>query len=136
MISDNESLNGYESWRILCIRYKVKASHRATGRLSQILSMKFGGIGTIEDTLAKWESELRKCESEVRSPLQDAVKLAVLMMNTTGAIQEHIRLNAAVIDNYPKAREIIINYAKAKQVLYSEPSPMDIGQLHKGKGKR
>ena len=59
MIGDNETLNGYESWRLLCNRYTIKSSQKAIGRLSQILHTKFGGIDTIEDTLTKWESELR-----------------------------------------------------------------------------
>jgi hypothetical protein len=57
------------------------------------------------------------------------------MSNTTGAIQEHLRLNAGVIETYPKAREIIINYAKAKQKIYADPSPIDISKLQKGRGK-
>jgi hypothetical protein len=79
MIGDNESLNGYESWRLLCSWYKVKVNQRATGRLSQTLHTQFGAIDTIEDTLTKWESELRKYESEVHAPLHDAVKLAIIM---------------------------------------------------------
>ena len=62
------------------------------------------------------------------------IHIAVLISNTTGTIQTHLQLNAGITDSCQQARSIILNYVRAQQQL--GPTPMDIGQVGKGrKGK-
>ena len=60
------------------------------------------------------------------------IKVSVLMTNTTGAIQTHLQLNAGITDSYHQVRSTILNYVRAQRQF--GPTPMDIGQV--GKGRR
>ena len=58
------------------------------------------------------------------------MNIAVLMNNTSGTIQDHLRVNECVIDSYQQARSVILNYIRSNQQF--GPTPMDIGRIGKG----
>ena len=81
----------------------------------------------------------------------DQVKIAVLMNETTGPLQQHLHLNAGQAPTYPMIREIITEYyrtttafARLQQQASSSvntnhnggPAPMGISATYKGKGGR
>ena len=58
------------------------------------------------------------------------------MNKTSGALQQHLRLNAATINTYEQMRNILVLYFRSRHILTSSDSglaPLDIGAL-KGKG--
>ena len=59
------------------------------------------------------------------------MKIAVLVNNTSGTIQEHCRLDAGVIDSHQQARSAILNYIRSKEQF--GPTPVDIGQFGQGR---
>jgi len=78
------------------------------------------------------------------------VKIAVLMNETTGPLQQHLHLNAGTTPTYAEVRATIMEYyrtttafSRLQQHLSSAvitnlgggPAPMDIGATCKGKGK-
>ena len=66
----------------------------------------------------------------------DSVLVATLMNKTSGALQQHLRLNAATINTYEQMRNTLVQYFRSRRILTSSDSglaPMDIGAL-KGKG--
>ena len=139
------STNGFESWRRLCQKYKLPSRARAVGRLSKILKPDFSGANTsFEDSLAAWEDEVAKYERETSTSLSDDVKFAVMMNETHGHLQEHLRLNAASLTRYSEIKDVIVNYFKSRQI-FNVKDPMQVdgiwgfkgykGKKGKGKGK-
>ena len=58
------------------------------------------------------------------------------MNKTSGALQQHLRLNAATISSYEQMRNTLVQYVRSRHILTSSDSghaSMDIGAL-KGKG--
>ena len=64
-----------------------------------------------------------------------------MLNKTTGALQQHLRLNARSLTTYTQIRDVIVEYFRSRHILTSSssnngPAPMDIGALwRKGKGK-
>lgn len=70
------------------------------------------------------------------------------MNKTSGALQQHLRLNAASLTSYDLARDVIAQYFRSRLILgqggsssssTSGPAPMDVGGMNfkggKGKGR-
>ena len=78
----------------------------------------------------------RKYERQTGTELPDSVLVATLLNKTTGALQQHLRLNARSLTTYTQIRDVIVEYLRSRHILTSSPAPMDIGALwRKGKGK-
>ena len=63
---------------------------------------------------------------------QIAYFVATLMNKTSGALQQHLRLNAATINTYDQMRNTLVQYFRSRHILTSSDSglaPMDIGAL-------
>ena len=84
--------------------------------------------------------------------LPDGVLVATLLNKTTGALQQHLRLNAQTLATYAQVREVILEYHRSRLLMNpvaqtsanatfagGASAPMDIGALAaalwKGKGK-
>lgn len=85
--------NAFESWRQLDQRYKNPAKAKAVERLSQIMEPNFWNKN-FEDNLPNWEGDTLKYEKETVYFLTGDAKIAIMMNNTTRALQERERLNA------------------------------------------
>ena len=94
---------------------------------------------------------MERYERDNNTQLPDQIKIAVLMNETTGPLQQHLRLNAGQSPTYPMIREITTEYyrtttafARLQQQASSAvstnynggPAPMDISATYKGKGGR
>ena len=119
------------------------------GYLTKLLKQKFDN-NNFEESFSTWEFELARYERDNSAQLPDQVKIAVLMNETTGPLQQHLHLNAGTTPTYAEVRATIMEYyrtttafSRLQQHLSSAvvtnlgggPAPMDIGATYKGKGK-
>ena len=102
---------------------------------------KFSGKD-FEVQFTQWEATLSKYESETNSLLPDAVKVAILLNETHGPLQQHLRLNTTQTTAYAQIRQNIVDYHRSRHT-YSQgnvSTPMDVDAFttkgKKGKGKK
>ena len=50
-------------------------------------------------------------------PLPDGVLVATLLNKTTGALQQHLRLNARTLQTYAQVREVILEYHRSRRLM-------------------
>ena len=101
-----------------------------------------------EETFSQWEFELNKYERDNGQALPEFVKIAVILNETKGPLQQHLQLLAGQSPNYNQVRTTIMEYYRAttafnklRQQTSSSVStnlgggsaPMDISAI-KGKG--
>ena len=136
------TMNGFESFRKLCQRYMLPSRAKSVGRLTRILKPNFN-MDAFEDSFSVWEDDLVKYEKETKTKLSDDIRIAVLMTEIRGPLQEHLRLNAATVTKYEDFKDIIVNYFRIKQHYKTSTNSndnssnnMDVGAFwRKGKGK-
>ena len=146
----HQAAMGLEVYRQLCQRFAIPLGTRSIGYLTKLLKPTFNH-NNFEESFSTWEFEVERCERDNNTQLPDQVKIAVLMNETTGPLQQHLRLNAEQAPTYPIIREIITEYhrtttafARLQQQASSAvstnydggPAPMDISATYKGKGGR
>ena len=143
VVRQNAESNGFETWRRLCNRFALPDATRATSLLTQLLDFRFNPA-TFEQDFNTWETLKVKYERQTGAELPDGVLVATLLNKTSGALQQHLRLNARTLQTYQQTRDTIVEYFRSKLILTSAnssshgggPAPMDIGFLGKGKGKK
>eukprot|EP00434_Breviolum_minutum_P019739 symbB.v1.2.017416.t1/scaffold1359.1/size123592/1 len=116
-------------------RFSLPDATRHVSLLTRILEWKFN-TQTFEQDFNAWETVKAKYEQQTGTPIPDSVLVATLMNKTSGALQQHLRLNAATINTYDQMRNTLVQYFRSRHILTSSDSglaPMDIGAL-KGKG--
>ena len=149
---------GLEVYRALCNRFSIPTGTRSIGTLTRLLKPTFD-TNNFEESFSNWEFELNRYERDNTTRLPDQVKIAILMNETTGQLQQHLHLNASNALTYAEIRTVITEYYKTATAftrmqqnqsssvstnMQGGPAPMDIGALHnkgkykgknKGKGK-
>ena len=105
-------------------------------------------MNNFEETFSQWEFELNKYERDNGQALPESVKIAVILNETKGPLQQHLQLLAGQTPNYNQVRTTIMEYYRAttafnklKQQTSSSIgtnqgggiAPMDISAV-KGKG--
>ena len=60
--------------------------------------------------------------------LPDGVLVATLLNKTTGALQQHLRLNAQTLATYAQVREVILEYHQIE--TFDEPSCTNFGECN------
>ncbi|CAE7940257.1 unnamed protein product, partial [Symbiodinium sp. KB8] len=105
----------------------------------------------------EWESDLAKYEAEfgVEKAISDEDKRALLMVESPGALKQHLAMTAGKLTKYEDVRGLVVSYLQAKRVWtpsgayaqpagrrHHDPDAMDIGHTvkecwynSKGKGK-
>ena len=73
---------GFEMYRQLCIRFSIPLGTRSIGHLTRLLKPKFDN-NNFEESFSTWEFELQRFERDNGQQLPDAVKIAVLLNETT-----------------------------------------------------
>ena len=141
---------GYEIYRQLNKRYAIPAGTRSMGYLTKLLKPTLDP-NNFEESFSHWEFELTRFEQDNNTTLPDQVKVAILLNETTGPLQQHLQLLAGTNQTYTAIRETITEYYRAttafnRMQATQAPSssvgtsynggtaPMDIGALGKGKG--
>ena len=67
----------------------------------------------LEESFANWEYELTRFEQDNSTTLPDQVKIAILLNETTGPIQQHLQLLAGTNQTYAAIRTTITEYYRA-----------------------
>ena len=143
IVRQNFESNGFETWRLLHQKFALLDATRHVSLLTQLLDYKFNPA-TFESDFNTWETIKHRYERQVGSPLPDGVLVATLLNKTTGALQQHLRLNARTLQTYQQTRDTIVEYFRSKLILGANsgssssnngPAPMDVGAM-KGKGKK
>ena len=142
LVRQNVAGNGFEAWRRLSQRFSLPDATRHVSLLTKILEWKFN-TQTFEQDFNPSETVKAKYEQQTGTPIPDSILVATLVDKTSGALQQHLRLNAAAINTYEQMRNILVLYFRSRHILTSSDSglPMDIGALNgkgyfKGKSKR
>ena len=147
VVRQNVDSNGFETWRRLYNKFALPDATRSTALLTQLLDFKFNP-STFEQDCNVWETIKVKYETQTGQPLPDGVLVATLLNKTTGALQQHLRLNARTLQTYEQIKAVILEYYRARLLVNplaqtsasatfqgGGQAPMDIGNLGKGKGK-
>ena len=102
LVRQNGAGNGFRTWRRLSRRFSLPDATRLVSLLTK----------------------LRRNT--------DSVLVATLMSETSGALQEHLCLNAATINTFQQMTNTLVQYFRSRHFLTSWDSglePMDIGAL-------
>ena len=147
VVRQNDDSNGFETWRRLYAKFALPDATRSTSLLTQLLDFRFNP-STFEQDFNVWETIKTKYERQSGQALPDGVLVATLLNKTTGALQQHLRLNARALQTYAQVREVILEYHRSRLLMNpvaqtsanatfqgGTSAPMDIGAL-KGKGKK
>ena len=84
--------------------------------LTKLLKPTFDS-NNFEESFSNWEFELSRCERDNSTTLPDQIKIAVLMNETSGPLQQHLRLNAGATQTYVEVRGTIMEYYRATTAL-------------------
>ena len=82
---------------------------RSIGYLTKLLKPTFDN-NNFEESFSNWEFELNKYERDNSTQLPDQVKIAVLMNETKGPLQQHLHLMAGATPTYMGIRATITEY--------------------------
>ena len=138
---------GLETWRQLHRRFSIPLGTRSVGYLTKLLKPQFNE-NKFEESFTTWEFEIARYERDNQAPIPDNIKIAILLNETKGPLQQYLQLRAGAIQRYADIRELILEYHRAstafskmqaqQQAMNSstnDAQPMDIGATYKGKGK-
>ena len=84
--------------------------------MTQLLDFKFNPA-TFEQDFNVWETIKTRYERQSGVPLPDGVLVATLLNKTTGALQQHLRLNARTLQTYAQVREVIREYHRSRLLM-------------------
>ena len=91
-----------------------------------------------EEAFASWEFEVNRYERENTVTIPDSIKIAILLNEAKGALQQHLQLTASNTRDYNTVREIITEYyrttasfSRMQQIQSLTPTPQTIRQHHK-----
>ena len=136
---------GLETWRQLHNRFSIPVGPRSVGYLTKLLKPQFNEQ-KFEESFATWELEIARYERDNQAPIPDNIKIAVLLNETKGALQQYLQLRAGTIQRYADVRELILEYHRASTAFSkmqaqqqapntsagsTDPQPMDIGPMYK-----
>ena len=141
---------GYAIYRQLTQRYSIPVGTRGIGYLTKLLKPTLDPH-TFDETFSTGELGLSRFEQDNGTTLPDQVKVAILLNETKGPLQQHLQLLAGTNQTYNAIRETIMDYYRTTTAIsrmqagQQAPSssvstsynggaaPMDIGAI-KGKG--
>ena len=98
-----------EVYKQLCVRFSTPLWTRSIGYLTKLLKPTFDH-NNFEEAFSNWEFELQRYEAANTTRLPDPVKIAALMNETKGPLQQHLHLNAGGSPAYAQIRATIMEY--------------------------
>ena len=107
VVRRNTELNGFESRRFLARRFSLPGTALDISLLIRVLEFKFRP-DHFEQDYSEWETLKARYERQSGSALPDSILVATLLSKTTGALQQHLRLNVRALDTYETVRNVII----------------------------
>ena len=122
---------GLEAWRQLTEKYEPMRT-RFAGRLMSILSYSFQGDTT--ERITAWEREIATYERDSGKILDDEIKVgAVLLRLPESQLKTHLLMRVDKLKKWTDFRDEVAAISRAIAVAQSQPTPMDIGAVGKGK---
>ena len=142
---------GFEMYRQLTVRFAIPTGPRSIGFLTKVIKPTLDP-NNFEESFAAWEYDVSRYERDNNQQLPGAVKTAILLNETTGALQQHLQLQSGNNPTYAQIKRTIIEYYRtttsfARATAAAAQSSaigtnfgggqaaMDIDALRKGKGK-
>ena len=119
-------------YRQLCVRFSTPLGTRSIGCLTKLLKPTFDH-NNFEESFSNWEFELQHYEAANTTRLPDPVKIAVLMNETKGPLQQHLHLNAGASPTSAQIRATISNSIHSNlhyQHLHHNNHKMDRKTIH------
>ena len=110
----HQTSNGFEIYRQLCSRFSIPLGTRSIGFLTKLFKPTFD-MKNFEETYSQWEFELHKFERDNGQALPESVKIAVILNETKGPLQQHLQLLAGQSPNYNQVRTTIMEYSTELQ---------------------
>ena len=124
---------GLETWRQPHNRFSTPVGTHSVGYLAKLLNPQFNEQ-KFEESFTTWEFEIARYERDNQAPIPDNIKIAVLLNETKGALQQHLQLRAGTIQRYADVRELILEYHRAStafskmQALQQSPTQVQVQQ--------
>ena len=144
IVRNEDTENGFESWRRLFNHFSLPSRARATNLLNEIIAFRLRQ-DHLESDLSDFIIIKNRHEKTTGVPLDNDLLITLIMQKTTGPLQQHLRLNVRNINTFTEALEIVYSYIKSRHLVVPSrndgPVDMDIGALKgrkgygKGKGK-
>ena len=103
VVRQNNNGNGFETWRLLNMKFTLPGTTRDVSTLSNIMTYNFN-MQDFEKDFDKWENLKKKYEKATKTSLPDSVLIALLLGKTTGPLLTHLRLNLASLKTYEIGR--------------------------------
>ena len=103
---------GLETWRQLHNRFSIPVGTHCVGYLTKLLKPQFNEQ-KFEESFTTWECEIARYERDNQAPIPDNIKIAVLLNETKGALQQYPQLEAGTIQRYADVRELTLEYHRA-----------------------
>ena len=85
--------DGFETWRLTHARYSIPLGTRSIGHLTRLLKPQLDEQ-KFEESFTTWEFQLSRYEQGNNPLLPDAVKIAILLNETKGPLQQHLQLQS------------------------------------------
>ena len=142
------STNGFEALRLLSLRYSGGQMLQNYQLLRELLNPKFTEAQQ-HFQYRQWLESLSRYELEARQPLDDNLKIATLVNELRGNLQQHLLLSVKPTSTWQNMREIVENYYSSTFVpnpatghiaylAHGSPEDQQVNYLkgrRKGKGK-
>ncbi|CAE7521947.1 RE1 [Symbiodinium sp. CCMP2592] len=144
--------DGFLLWKQLWREFHPEQANRGLIWRRALLSPKFPNKeADFSAALQEWESDLAKYEAEFGSDkaISEEDKRALLMVESPGALKQHLAMTAGRLTKYKNVRNLVVSYLQAKRVWtpsgayaqptrqrHHDPDQMEIGKVgDKGKDK-
>ena len=123
---------GLEAWRQLTEKYEPKMRTRLAGQLMSILS--FSLQGDTSERITAWEREIATCERDSGKILDYEIKIGtVLLRLPESQLKTHLLMCVDKLKKWTDFRDEVVAISRAIAVAQTQPTPMDIGAVGKGK---
>ena len=113
----NIELNGFESWRLLSIKFSLPRTELDISLLTNVLESRFLPAHFEQDS-SEWETLTARYEKQIGEVLPDTVLVATLLNRTTGPLQQHLRLNVRTMDSCHTARNVITASYQSRRIAH------------------
>ncbi|CAK0890329.1 unnamed protein product, partial [Prorocentrum cordatum] len=131
------TLEGFEAWRQLHLRFEPQAASRYAGQLMALLAWDFSGEMMMR--LEAFEREINLYESASEETLSDAIKVGIVLRQLPESpLRQRIIMNAERLKEWPKFRGEVLNVRRAQAAAAAAQNgvaPMDLSAFNKQGGK-
>lgn len=139
--------NGFEGWRIIVKEFQPDSNLRTSRMLSGALNPKFSqDLTSFAKELLEWELMVQRYDAQSGTPLQDNIKIAVLVGNSPGVVQQWL-MHTEEFEVYSDLRLSLMRFLSRHSRFdqqgsiiptrrsNSQATPMDVDMIDKGHGK-